>query len=240
MLPHPRPWSLPRQLLAGLPSLLPTSCALCGVDAQRAICSDCRTQFLSAPVTRCKNCGITANGTQCGTCLAHPPRFDTTIVACDYTPPLDQLVLALKFGHRLELAPLLGSMLAEAAQTLPAKERPALLVPVPLGPRRLIERGFNQAQEIGRSLARALSIPLDARLLQRPHDTGPQSLLPLNARRANVAAAFAVRKNLDGLHVGLIDDVMTTGETFNAAAATLKRHGAARVTCFVFARTLPH
>ena len=183
--------------------------------------------------------------TRCGACLRRPPAFDATVVACDYAPPMDGLALALKFGSRLELAPLLAQMLQQAIDSrAPQCALPELLAVVPLGPRRLVERGFNQSLEIARPLSRSLGIVLDARLLQRTRDTQAQALLHPDERHKNMRNAFIVRgaavDHVRGRHIGVIDDIMTTGETLNELAATLKRFGATRVTNFVFARTLPN
>lgn len=130
----------------------------------------------------------------------------------------------------------------DAVADRPAQERPDRLIAVPLGQLRLRERGFNQALEIARPLSRALGISMDARLISRPHDTQAQALLHPDERRKNIRNAFLVTGNaidrVRGQHIGVVDDVMTTGETLNELAATLKRFGAARVTNFVFARTL--
>jgi ComF family protein len=177
----------------------------------------------------------------CGNCLRRPPAFDATVVVTDYEAPLDQLVLELKFGGQLALAPLFGDLLAQAMRRLPLAAWPSVLAPVPLGRRRLVERGFNQALEIGRTLAHELGLPLRARLLERCRDTAPQTLLAPGERRANLRLAFRVPPAslglVDGQHVGIIDDVVTTGVTLDEIAATLKRAGAARVTCLAFART---
>lgn len=177
----------------------------------------------------------------CGNCLRRPPAFDASVVVTDYAPPLDQLVLDLKFGAQLALAPLFGNLLAEAMQLQLRSAWPDLLAPVPLGRQRLVERGFNQALEVGRRLARELGLPLEAHLLQRCRDTAPQSLLAPGERRANLRLAFAVppamRGRVRGQHIGIVDDVITTGVTLDEVAATLKRAGAARVTCLAFART---
>lgn len=232
-------------LLAGarLPSILPCACAVCGCDAEQAMCGVCRSRFAASQRPRCRCCGVAVadEGRRCGDCLRSPPAFDRTVAAVDYAPPLDQLVLALKFGNRLELAPLLADMLAEAVCDQCPDDLPSLLIAVPLGPRRLVERGFNQALEIAKPLAHKLSIRLEPRLASRERETGAQSKLHPDERRSNVASAFGVRDSagLAGLHVGVVDDVMTTGETLNALAAVLKRAGAARVTNLVFARTPP-
>lgn len=125
----------------------------------------------------------------------------------------------------------------------PDQPLPALLTAVPLGPRRLAERGFNQALEMAKPLSCKLGIPLYPRLLIRQRETLPQSLLHPDERHKNIGGAFALSHSfLDrvrGKHVGVVDDVMTTGETLEEVASVLKRFGAARVTNFVFARTLP-
>jgi len=174
--------------------------------------------------------------------MQRSPAFDATIAATDYAAPVDQLVLGLKFGSRLDLAPMLGRMVTDAARHAQPSEMPTLLTAVPLGPRRLAERGFNQALEIAKSLSRELHIKLDARLVSRLRDTRAQALLHPDERQKNMRNAFLIdgsaMDRVRGQHVGVVDDVMTTGETLNELAATLKRFGAARVTNFVFARTL--
>jgi len=237
---------MPTDLLRRLPSLLPTACALCGASGA-ALCGGCRRQFFATPQPRCRQCGLALPAAPaqalCGQCLKSPPPFDATIVAADYAPPLDQLVLELKFGHRLALAPLLADLLHQA---LPIDaERPQLLLPVPLGPRRLAQRGFNQALEIARPLARLLAVPLEPRLALRVRETEAQTTLPPRQRQQNLRGAFtlepaAAAARLRGRHVGIVDDVITTGATVGELAATLKRFGAARVTTLAFARTPPH
>jgi ComF family protein len=235
-------WS--RALLA---RLLPNACALCDGDSDDALCPGCEAQFFgpAAAIARCPCCanplpGSTASGQLCGSCLVHPPAFDRTLVAASY-------VLQLKFGHRLALAPLCARLLRDAvlAQNQLVQDGlplPALLCAVPLGPRRLAERGYNQALEIARPLARSLGIALEAQLVRRVHETAAQSSVAPEKRQANIAGAFAVPDAalVAGRHIGVVDDVMTSGRTLNELAATLKRHGAARVSNLVFARTPPH
>ena len=192
---------------------------------------------------------------RCGECLREPPAYDATVVATDYAAPLDQLVLALKFGGKLALAPLFARLLADALlhfRTAGAMSGlsaglsvlPALLTAVPLSAARLRVRGFNQSLEIARPLARLTGIGLAPQLLLRVRDTRPQSLLAPEQRRSNIAGAFDVAPRhadadrIGGLNVAVVDDVITTGHTLNEIAATLKRYGAARVTNLVFARTL--
>ncbi|WP_343584078.1 ComF family protein [Herbaspirillum sp.] len=239
--------------LSHLPHLLPSSCALCGDAGRETLCAPCRRRFFTRQHRRCVQCAlpIPAAGkeTRCGACLKNRPAFDATIVATDYFAPSDQLVLALKFGGDLRLAPLLAELIRNAAlrDPLPGSDAPlplpTMLAAVPLGRLRLRERGFNQALEIAKPLSRLLDLPLHPHLLERVKETQAQSGLPLAARARNIRKAFAVpydaMDHVRGRHVGIVDDVMTTGDTLNELAITLKRFGAKRVTNLVFARTLP-
>src|SRR5471030_1143469 len=194
------------------------------------------------PSARLERLGDSPHDQLCGQCLSQPPAFDATLVAADYAVPLDQLVLQLKFGGRLALAALFARCLRDAVLQQPGFVLPALLCPVPLGPRRLAERGYNQALEIARPLARSLGVALHPRLAQRVYETQAQSRVTPDQRRDNIAGAFAITDGglVDGRHIGIVDDVMTSGQTLNELAATFKRYGAARVTNLVFARTPPH
>lgn len=241
-----RHWS--RQLIARLPFAIPSSCAICGVTDSDTVCSVCRIQFFGRVRARCLQCAIPLpaapahDATRCGQCLTQPPAFDATIVASDYAPPIDRLVLALKFGNQLTLAPLFARSLRDALLNERQLPLPIRLTAVPLGRQRLAERGFNQALEIAKPLSRALGIALDQSLVARLRDTQAQALLHPDERHRNIRHAFFVPHDaaarIQGQHIGVVDDVVTTGETLNELAATLKRFGASRVTNFVFARTL--
>jgi len=227
--------------------LMPSLCALCGSGCDDVVCDACRTAYAAARPARCAQCGnplheLAGGPGLCGTCLRDPPAFDATVAAVDYAIPLDQLVLQLKFGARLALAPWFARQIRDAVLARPALPLPDLLCPVPLGPGRLVERGFNQALEIARPLAAALGVACHPALAQRTLDTQAQSGVSPGARARNVRGAFAVIDPdlVEGRHVGLVDDVMTSGHTLGELAATFKRSGAARVTNFVFARTPPH
>lgn len=247
----PFPTSLPRwpRALHGalLRTLLPSSCVLCGMAGDDAVCPPCALAHVGNGAARCACCanpvGAQDAGRRCGACLAEPPAFDATIAACDYTAPSDRLVLQLKFGARLALAPWMARRLGESVLACEGLVLPELLCPVPLGPGRLAERGYNQALEVARPLAGALGIGLAPRLLERVRETTAQSGVAPGERRRNVRGAFALREgqaSLRGLHVGVVDDVMTSGHTLDELAGVLKAAGAARVTNFVFARTPPH
>ncbi|RZA31914.1 MAG: ComF family protein [Lysobacteraceae bacterium] len=239
--------SLSRSLLD---VLLPSSCVLCGALGGEAVCQACSQACVGEVQPRCPSCANPAGAQDseraCGACLADPPSFEATITACAYAEPVDRLVLQLKFGSRLALAPWMAGRLRGAVLSRTASRGlalPDLLCPVPLGPRRLVERGYNQALEMARPLSAALGIALAPRLLDRCVETAAQSGVAPGERRDNVRGAFAVADghgSLQGRHIGVVDDVMTSGHTLDEIAGVLKRAGAARVTNFVFARTPPH
>lgn len=241
-----------QRCLQRLQHMLPSSCALCGASDRQALCAGCHDQYFHHTRPRCRQCAAplpAAHGgadiERCGDCLGQPPAFDATVTASDYLPPVDQLALALKFGGRLALAPLFAQLQRDALLRSQAASAPLpeWLTAVPLGPHRLRERGFNQALEVAKPLARLLGLPLYPQLLQRLRDTRAQSLLAQDERHGNLREAFTVSQafidTVRGRHVGVVDDVLTTGATLNEVAATLKRFGAARVTNLIFARTPP-
>lgn len=227
-------------------TLLPAQCALCGIGCPQVLCSPCRAQYLGLLRPRCRQCANPLDDVAllCGRCVRHSPAYDATVTAFDYAAPVDQLLLQLKFGARLALAPLLAQLLHVTIKQQHAWQAPQLLCPVPLGPARLAERGFNQALEIARPLARLLDVPLQPRLALRVRDTRAQSGVAPQERQANLAHAFAIAPEyaplLQGCHVGIVDDVMSSGHTVHALAAACKGAGAARVSILVVARTPPH
>lgn len=170
----------------------------------------------------------------CGECLADPPVYDGVVSAFDYRFPTDRLVRRFKSCADLATGAYLGDALARAAAQAPP---PELLLASPASPERLRERGFNPALVLARRVATRTGIAIDARALVKVRHTPAQAGLGRTGRRRNLRGAFAVRRPLDGAHVAVVDDVMTTGATLSALATVLKRAGAARVSGWVVART---
>lgn len=217
---------------------LAARCPVCVIEAGAPlVCQGCREDFFAAGVHRCARCAIPlASGAEiCGPCLRQPPSFDATVALGDYATPIDGLLLALKFGHRLELASVLGALLAERVP--PLADASLVLVPVPLSFERLAERGFNQSNEIGRATARTLGLRFDDAVLVRVRHAPAQASLPREARRRNIRGAFVARRALPGMRFGVVDDVMTTGSTLDEIARVLKAAGAQHVINLVVART---
>jgi ComF family protein len=217
-------------------------CALCGAaSGAELLCADCRAELTRAPAPACPVCAgpveFEGDGRVCGACLQHPPAYDRTVARLSYAFPTDELIQALKYRSQLPLARLFAQLLGEALRAAP---RADVLIPMPLHPARARERGFNQATEIAKPLARALNLPLDTTSLSRTRDTARQAVLPLDERQRNVKGAFTCADAVAGKHVALLDDVMTSGATLNEAAKALKRAGAREVSLWVVARALPH
>ena len=175
--------------------------------------------------------------------MRQPPPFAQTVCAADYAFPWDNLIGAFKFQGRTELATVFAARMV-AAWRHAQGPLPQLLLPIPLAPARLAERGYNQAWELARRAGRAVGVAACADLLLRPLDTAQQADLNRAERQRNLRSAFMVeprqRQRLQGLHVALVDDVMTTGATAREAAAVLLRSGAATVDVWVLARTPEH
>jgi ComF family protein len=220
---------------------LARACALCEarLHAQGAgLCRHCRLALPGGSRARCARCGqgLATAGDACPACGPAGFAFDAAIVLADYAAPLDRLITALKFHGDMALADALGRELARALRRL--ARPPELLVPVPLSHARLRERGYDQAARIAGALGRAAGIPVRARL-RRVRATLAQSGLPRAARLANLRGAFAVEPRGAPLpeHVALVDDVMTTGATLDAAARALRAAGAVHLSVVVAART---
>lgn len=224
---------------------LPQQCEVCRRWGRTALCADCVGRY-AAPRPRCACCGLALGlpALRCGDCLRDAPPFSRTVCVADYGFPWDRMIGSFKFQGRPELAGLLAERLTAAvlhALQHEALPRPDLVLPVPLAPRRLAERGYDQAWELARRVARALQLPSEARLLQRPVDTAQQSGLNRAERQRNLRTAFMAdptrRTLLQGQRVALVDDVMTTGATLREASAVLLRAGASSVDVWVLART---
>lgn len=228
--------------LAGLGRLIcPPRCLVCRAPGAggRDLCAAC-ADALPWNLLACDGCalplpGASADGSaRCGACLRRRSPLAATHAAFVYGFPVDRLLPRLKFHQDLASGRLLAQCMAEAFSVL---SRPAVLVPVPLHRSRLRARGYDQALELARPVARALDIELRLDLVERHRATAPQSSLDAARRRRNLRGAFVVapRPRLPD-HVALVDDVMTTGATLHAAARALRRAGVARVDAWVCAR----
>lgn len=222
---------------------LPYVCILCGNSAanDQDLCTACLNDLpsLTHACPRCAN-PLPDSHTPliCGQCLKQPPPFDVTHALYFYKLPITQLILKLKFNHALLHAHILGHLLTKkiCAEWYLNKPLPSMIIPVPLHPDRLKERGFNQALEIARPVAKHLALPLNYHIGQRIKHTAAQAILPARQRQKNIKNAFTVTHNLSGQHIAIIDDVITTGHTIREFASALKSAGAQQIDVWCCAR----
>ena len=220
---------------ARLLAFLGQDCALCAAPSKGAVvCAACDAALPRA-ASRCARCALAlAHGGICGQCLRRAPSFDAALAAFEYRFPVDRVIRRFKYAGDLAL----GRWLALAlAQRVAAEAPPDLVVAPPLAPPRLRERGFNQALEIAKVVARRVNVPCALDGLKRSRETAPQPGLGRRERLANLRRAFRCELELHGEHVAVVDDVMTSGATAEALARALKSAGAARVSIWAVART---
>lgn len=177
----------------------------------------------------------------CGRCLQKPPPWQRLVTVSDYVPPLSGLIHQLKFSRRSETASALSRLLllevlqARRVSALPLPDR---LVSVPLWQRRHWRRGFNQSDLLCRPLARWLGCDWDSQTVSRVRATATQHHLSARLRKRNLKNAFRLELPVQGLHMVIVDDVVTTGSTVAEIAQLLLRNGAATVQVWCLCRTL--
>lgn len=227
------------QPLGALAAHLPSQCAACHSWPAQRVCDACVARF-AQPSPRCQRCALRVppGVAVCGNCLQHPPAFDACLAAVDYAFPWAGALAEFKFRGDPGWVDTLASLMRSAAGVAPSLDQADRVLPVPLSNERLRERGFNQSALFARSLAGAKA---DTRTLLRVHSADPQAGLDRARRLRNLRGAFAVEPrfaaSLRGQRVVLIDDVMTTGATLEAATLPLREAGVAHVTTVVLART---
>ena len=222
-----------------LKSFLKQYCTLCTSydGGVLVLCEICLKNLPWHSTSQCPQCSLSSDGRTCGSCLAAPPSFDATTSLFTYDFPLDRLLQQYKYRESLQLADTFATMLHEKLLDNPGKID--LIIPMPMHTKRLQERGFNQALEIAKIVSKLTKVSLDYNACQRIKLTPPQTNLPLKERSKNIRGVFNCQKDLAGLNIAIIDDVMTTGASLDELAKTLKKAGAGHVECWVIARTLP-
>ncbi len=205
-----------------------------------AVCRACLNDLPWHQNSACPQCGLASDGSICGSCLSNPPDFDATQAVFLYDFPIDAMMVRYKYGNMMHLSHLFGQFLRDKTALSLAENQIDLIIPMPMHPTRIKERGFNQAHEIAKVITKHCREKLDFQSAERIKLTPPQASLPLKDRVKNIKGAFQVNGNLGGKRIAIVDDVMTTGASLNELAKTLKKAGATHVECWVIARTLPH
>ena len=234
--------------------IYPPRCPICQVflrdehapqgDQDLPFCRACFKDFTGIDSPICPLCGRPfSEGAErdrvCEDCLRKRPSYDIVRAPFLYQGALMEAIHELKYARRTHLADSLGSLLASFAQTWIGELKGCVIMPVPLHPRRLRARGFNQSLLLARCVALKTGFALDYLSLRRTRFTKPQTELSSEERKKNVRKAFEVvqPEAVKGKAIVLVDDVATTGSTLNECAKALKRAGADSVLCLVLART---
>jgi ComF family protein len=229
------------QPFTSLLARLPSQCEVCRAWPSQPVCDACVARF-APPVARCGGCALPVpeGVVRCGECVRHPPPLDACFTACTYAWPWPDCIARFKFHGDAGWAGPLATLLRSAPWVEPALEQCDIVLPMPLAPGRLRERGFNQAHELARRLS---PVKTDATLLLRTRETPAQSGLARAERLSNLRGAFALEPlradKVRGRRIVLVDDVMTSGASLFAAAETLRLAGAAHITALALARTDP-
>lgn len=226
---------------------LPRRCLFCGqiIEGLKSIpaCSSCLAALIFFSSPKCPKCGIglvTAEGPDhlCARCLNEELNFTLARALGPYEGLLAELITRYKYQGATYLAYPLGMLMADYKDENFSFAHIDMLVPVPLHPRRLQERGFNQSLLLARVISRVHKIPLEFNVLERIRYTQPQTQLSGPERERNMRGAFQVRKNClpAGKNILLIDDVFTSGATVGECARVLREAGARQVQVFTLAR----
>lgn len=222
-----------------LDKIFPGHCQLCSdkIPYNEMICIVCKQAlpWLKHTCQRCAVPMINPNQGICGQCQSHAPYYDQVYSLFYYRQPVSKLIIGLKFHHRLTLARLLGHLMAEYLLNQ-MDASPEAIIPVPLHPRRMRERGFNQACELARTINKRWDIKVRSSAVERLQDNPPQVTLSRKQRLINTRGAFRICERLPKRHLLIIDDVMTTGATVNELARILKHEGIERVDVLTLAR----
>ncbi|MFZ4832517.1 DNA utilization protein GntX [Rouxiella sp. Mn2063] len=210
--------------------------------AQTGFCSLCLKNLPALPIC-CPRCGLPSASSlmSCGRCLNQPPPWQTMVFASDYNGPIGRLVQRMKFSSLPELATPLSRLLLLRWLTRFRQgcvNRPDVLLSVPLHIQRYRQRGYNQSELLALPLARWLQCDYSANALRRHRSTPPQLGLGEKQRKRNLRHAFSVDENLSGLHIALLDDVITTGSTLREITKVLLNQPIASIQVFSICRTL--
>ncbi len=230
-----RPGLLLKQLCKHL--LAPGLCPGCGasLDSSTSFCASC-TEHLLLIANPCDYCGQPnpVAGPVCPACLLNPPRWQKMIAPLEYRGLTREYLHRLKYDDALHLGEILcRRCLAPLSRAAP---RPQVLLPVPLHPSRLLERGYNQALEIALAWSAELDIPVDRRMLSRNRATETQAYLSAAQRESNLRGAFACARRKQYRHVAIVDDIVTTGSTADEITRLLHRNGVECVEVWALAR----
>jgi ComF family protein len=226
-----------KSLWFGLDLLFPPACGGCGKTGTRW-CTDCQSNVPNVMAPLCDVCGLPqAREGVCISCQKSPPRYKILRSWAVFDSPVREALIKLKYRRDMALGDAMSTQVADFLSGLGWSVD--VLIPIPLGKRRRIERGYNQVEMISMPLAEKLGVKYTSSALIRARETRSQVGLSADERVKNVKGAFQARTKLQGKTILLVDDVATTGSTLSSGAEALYSAGAAEVYALTIARALP-
>jgi len=218
-------------------------CLLCNqpLSQNQFICQHCETS-LALVASPCPQCGENLPPgapvkQACERCQRHPPVFDHCVAPLVYQKDIRLLHHKFKFHRDLTAGRALAHLMARQLQKR-QEPLPEVLIPIPLHPKRMRQRGFDQTHELSKDLGRLLQLPTAPAVLERVVHTQPQSTLTSEERQRNLRNAFRLRAPLHYRHIALVDDIMTTGATLSAVASLCRQAGVQLIEVWAVSRTL--
>ena len=216
-------------------------CMFCGnsANSKMALCVNCH-ESLPWIMHACKGCATPLLGEDifCGICIKIPYGLSEICALFEYRQPIKYFISSLKFNHKLIYAKFFSKCFIESISKSKQVDLPQAIIPMPLHNKRIQHRGFNQAIEISRPIAKYFNIPLLRRCIIRTRHVLPQSDLSKKQRILSVKNIFSVAESKDYKHVAIVDDVMTTGSSVRSLIGTLKKSGIERIDLWVVARAV--
>ena len=211
-------------------------CTICALPSTNLICNECLDDLEKINISSCLKCkaSIDSHHILCNNCISHKTQFDNLYCKFSYQQPLATILHKLKYSSQLEYAKFLSYILYQSITSAPT---PDLIIPIPLHRKRLIQRGFNQVNELlFWYKVQNPNVIIDNKIVTRTKNTEHQTLLTPEKRQLNMKNAFTLHKSVDGLRIVIVDDVVTTNATVNELATMLKDYGAEHVDVWCLMR----
>ena len=213
--------------------LYPHTCPFCGVVTKEPMCSKCADRIRPVAEPKCKKCGKPISSEKqeyCYDCTRTSHFYDRGFGLWLHQGQVKKSIYKYKYYNHRIYSQFYAGQLADIYGPVIHQWNIDLIIPIPLYKKRRRQRGYNQAELVARELGKILSIPVDAKNLQRLRNTAPQKQLEMKKRKSNLMHAFALKREFIPVsNVLLIDDIYTTGNTINSAARVLKHEGVQKV-----------
>ncbi len=232
-----------KKLIKQIQALIyPPFCWLCDTPmaalSDILICEDCLQQLPFNQQSVCPSCALPKTTAVCGYCLINPPVWQKARALFTYEMPINQRISQLKYRARLSQAEWMAFLFAQTYVEQIQSEPPEIIIPVPLHPTKIRQRGFNQAYELAQYLQPLIEIPINYQLVKKIKNTTAQAHLTSKQRLKNLRGAFSVVQNHQYRHVAIFDDVITTGTTMTELSQVLLKSGVEKIEVWTIARAI--